>query len=377
MAYKNYSDNIVDLVTTINKGDIEFGTPLLGEKFNLDDFYNEVNEGNINRTSPVDGLVNYKYSPMTAALRKWNDNTVRARGLVVDDNERIVARGFNKFFNLSEVESFGVDVDINEQGVIMDKLDGSLGLAYKVGDSWRVSTAGSLVSDQALHATRIMNERYADTPYTPGKTMLVEIIYPENRIVTNYGDADDLFLIGGADTNGYWISPDDFDFAGPKVEHYRGTINDVLNTADPEDGTEGFVIRLDSGLMVKVKHPKYLQLHRAKSLFSEKRVWESLKDGSFSEMLAILPDEFHDEAKSMKKNLESQFNAVVDEVDDLVSQVPEGERRDRAIWVNENVKNADTRSLVMMKAVAGNDITPKVWDRIKPVGSSTNAEGEE
>lgn len=377
MAYKNYSDNIVDLVTTINKGDIEFGTPLLGEKFNLDDFYNEVNEGNINRTSPVDGLVNYKYSPMTAALRKWNDNTVRARGLVVDDNERIVARGFNKFFNLSEVESFGVDVDINEQGVIMDKLDGSLGLAYKVGDSWRVSTAGSLVSDQALHATRIMNDRYADTPYTPGKTMLVEIIYPENRIVTNYGDADDLFLIGGADTNGYWISPDDFDFAGPKVEHYRGTINDVLNTADPEDGTEGFVIRLDSGLMVKVKHPKYLQLHRAKSLFSEKRVWESLKDGSFSEMLAILPDEFHDEAKSIKKNLESQFNAVVDEIDDLVSQVPEGERRDRAIWVNENVKNANTRSLVMMKAVAGNDITTKVWDRIKPVGSSTNVEGEE
>ena len=377
MSYKNYSDNIVDLVTTINKGDIEFGTPLLGEKFNLDDFYNEVNEGNINRTYPVDGLVNYKYSPMTAALRKWNDNTVRARGLVVDDNERIVARGFNKFFNLSEVESFGVDVDINEQGVIMDKLDGSLGLAYKVGDLWRVSTAGSLVSDQALHATRIMNERYADTPYTPGKTMLVEIIYPENRIVTNYGDADDLFLIGGADTNGYWISPDDFDFAGPKVEHYRGTIGDVLNSADPEDGTEGFVIRLDSGLMVKVKHPKYLQLHRAKSLFSEKRVWESLKDGSFSEMLAILPDEFHDEAKSMKKNLESQFNAVVDEVDDLVSQVPEGERRDRAIWVNKNVKNANTRSLVMMKAVAGNDITPKVWDRIKPVGSSTNAEGEE
>lgn len=377
MAYKNYSDNIVDLVTTINSGDIEFGIPLLEEKFDLDDFYNEVNEGNISRTAPVDGLVNYKYSPVAAALRKWNDNTVRARGLVVDDNERIIARGFNKFFNLSEVQSFGVDVDLNEGGLIMDKLDGSLGLAYKVGDTWRVSTAGSLVSDQAIHATQIMNERYADTPYTPGKTMLVEIIYPENRIVTDYGDTDDLFLLGGADVNGYWISPEDFDFAGPKVEHYRGTIGDVLNSADPEDGTEGFVIRLDSGLMVKVKHPKYLQLHRAKFLFSEKKVWEALKDGSFTEMLAILPDEFHDEAKSMKKNLESKFNAVVDEVDDLVAQVPNGERRDRAIWVNENVKNANTRSLVMMKAVAGNDITPKVWDRIKPTSFSTDVEGKE
>lgn len=377
MAYKNYSDNIVDLVTTINSGDIEFGNPLLAEKFNLEDFYNDVNEGNISRTAPVDGLVNYKYSPVAAALRKWNDNTVRARGLVVNEDNRIVARGFNKFFNLGEVESFGVNVDLNEKGLIMDKLDGSLGLAYKIGDTWRVSTAGSLVSDQAIHATRIMNERYADTPYIPGKTMLVEIIYPENRIVTDYGDADDLYLIGGADVNGHWISPEDFEFSGPKVEHYRGTIGDVLNTADPEDGTEGFVIRLDSGLMVKVKHPKYLQLHRAKFLFSEKKVWEALKDGSFTEMLAILPDEFHDEAKSMKKNLENKFKEVVDEVDDFVSKVPDGERRDRAIWINENVDNAAIRSLVMMKAVAGNDITPKVWDRIKPVGSVTNVENKE
>lgn len=377
MAYKNYSDNIVDLVTTINSGDIEFGNPLLAEKFDLEEFYNEVNEGNISRTAPVDGLVNYKYSPVAAALRKWNDNTVRARGLVVDEDDRIVARGFNKFFNLSEVQSFGVDVDLNENGLIMDKLDGSLGLAYKVGDAWRVSTAGSLTSDQARHATRIMNERYADTPYTPGKTMLVEIIYPENRIVTDYGDVDDLYLIGGADANGYWISPEDFEFAGPKVEHYRGTIGDVLNTADPEDGTEGFVIRLDSGLMVKVKHPKYLQLHRAKFLFSEKKVWEALKDGSFTEMLAILPDEFHDEAKSMKKKLEKQYDSVVSEVDDFVARVPDGERRDRAIWINENVDNAATRSLVMMKAVAGNDITPKVWDRIKLTGSSTDVESKE
>ena len=377
MAYQNHSDNIIDLVTTINSGNIEFGNPLLKEKFNLEDFYNEVEQGNISRTNPVDGLVNYKYSPVAAALRKWNDNTVRARGLVVNEDDRIVARGFNKFFNLGEIESFGVNVDPNEKGLVMDKLDGSLGLAYKVDDAWRVSTAGSLVSDQAIHATRIMNERYADTPYTPGKTMLVEIIYPENRIVTDYGDIDDLYLIGGADMNGYWISPEDFEFSGPKVEHYRGTIRDVLNTADPEDGTEGFVIRLDSGLMVKVKHPKYLQLHRAKFLFSEKKVWEALKDGTFTEMLAILPDEFHDEAKSMKKKLEKQYESVVSEIDDFVSKVPDGERRDRAIWINENVNNASTRSLVMMKAVAGNDITPKVWDRIKPTGSSTDVENKE
>lgn len=364
------NDNMAELVTTINHGEIEFGTPLMCDRFDLEAFDKNVTEGNISKTKPVNGLVNYKYSAVAAALRKWNENTMRARGLVVDDTSGIiVARGFNKFFNLGEVQSFGVDVDIDAEGVIMDKLDGSLGLAYKIGDDWRVSTAGSLVSSQALHATQVMNERYANTSYTPGKTMLVEIIYPENRIVTDYGNKDDLVLLGGADTNGYWVSPEEFTYDGPRVEYRRGTIRDVLNATDPEDGTEGFVIRLDSGLLVKVKYPKYLALHRAKYMFSRKKVWEALKDGSFVEMLALLPDEFHDEAKSIRSDLQGEYDDLVRQVDDLVAQIPDGERRDRAIWVNENAPNDTLCSLAMQKGVAGVDIAAKVWDRIKPVGS--------
>lgn len=210
-----------------------------------------------------------------------------------------------------------------------------------------------------------MNERYANTEFTPGKTMLVEIIYPDNKIVTNYGNTDDLYLLGGADTNGYWIHPDEFTYSGPRVEMKRGTIRDALNTPDPEDGTEGFVIRLDSGLMVKIKYPKYLQLHRAKFMFSEKKVWEALKTNSFTEMLAVLPDEFHDEANMMKENLETQFNNTTQEVDELIALIPEGERKDRAIWVNTKL-NHPLKSLVMAKGIGGSDIDEKVWDRIKP-----------
>ena len=361
------STNITDLVSTINHGDIEFGTPKLSDKIDMGLLEDNIAQGNIIKTSPVDGLVNYKYSPAAAARRAWNDATVRTRGLVVDDQTgTIVARGFNKFFNLGEVQDFGVDVDLDSQGLIMDKMDGSLGLAYKVGNSWRVSTAGSLRSDQAIHATRVMNDRYGDTDYTPGKTMLVEIIYPDNRIVTDYGDKDDLVLLGGADTNGHWVSPDDFSYNGPRVEQRRGSIRDVLNTADPEDGSEGFVIRLDSGLMVKVKYPKYLELHRAKFNFSAKKVWEALKDGSFAEMLAMLPDEFHDEAKGIRDTIMADRNDLLDSVDRFGAMIPDGDRASRARWVTENAPGADIRSMAMRKYVADRDIGDMSWAYVKP-----------
>ena len=360
------SKSIADLVVSVNSGDIEFGTPKISDKIDMDLLEDNIAQGNIIKTAPVDGLVNYKYSPSAAARRVWNDATMRTRGLVVDDQTgTIVARGFNKFFNLGELQNFGVDVDLDSHGLIMDKMDGSLGLAYKMGDYWRVSTAGSLRSDQAIHATKVMNDRYGDTDYTPGKTMLVEIIYPDNRIVTDYGNKDDLVLLGGADTNGHWVSPDDFSYSGPRVERRRGSIRDVLNTADPEDGSEGFVIRLDSGLMVKVKYPKYLELHRAKFNFSAKKVWEALKDGSFTEMLAMLPDELHDEAKRIRDTLVANRNDILDSVDRFGSMIPDGNRADRAKWVTKNVPSADVRSMVMQKYVAGKDIGDMAWDNAK------------
>ena len=362
----NENINLATLIPTLNHGTIEYGTPNLAEKLNLENLQHEINNKNIDKnTSSKDGLTNYKYSKLAGALRNWNNTTCRTRGLVTDETNTIIARGYNKFFNLSEVQNFGVEINLDEPGLIMDKLDGSLGLVYKHNNTWRVSTAGSLTSDQAIHATNVMNERYANTEFTPGKTMLVEIIYPDNKIVTNYGTTDDLYLLGGADTNGYWIHPDEFTYAGPRVEMKRGTIRDTLNTPDPEDGTEGFVIRLDSGLMVKIKYPKYLQLHRAKFMFSEKKVWEALKTNSFTEMLAVLPDEFHDEAKTMKQDLENKFNTLVKEVDELISQIPNGERKDRAIWVNTKL-NHPLKHLVMAKGVGGSDIDEKVWERIKP-----------
>ena len=178
--------NVGEIIESLNANTIMLGEANLCDLMDIGFLNSNIEEGLVTASSCGE-LTNYKYSKITPPYQLWNEVTLRTRGLVVDENYTIVARGFNKFFNLSELPAYGIDVDVNEPGIIMDKLDGSLGLVYRYGGEWRVSTAGGFASEQAIHATKLFNERYADTPCVPGLTLLVEIIYPENRIVSNYG----------------------------------------------------------------------------------------------------------------------------------------------------------------------------------------------
>lgn len=57
-----------------------------------------------------------------------------------------------------------------------------------------------------------------------------------------------------------------------------------------EKNREGFVIRFQSGVRVKLKFEEYKKLHRASSHISTTTVWEVLKDGGdVKDLLEILP----------------------------------------------------------------------------------------
>lgn len=307
-----------------------------------------VSEGIIRAAHRDDmGLTAYKYSQRAVVTRTWDDVTLKTRGLVLSDDGSIVARPFDKFFNLSEHPEGSIDLDA--PGLIMDKADGSLGIVFPFQGRWFVSTSGSLTSDQSVHATALMNERYSHIKPVDGLTLLVEIIYPDNRIVSDYGEMDDLVLLGAMSRAGRWFSPveaaDLFNWTGPVVDHRVGTIREALETPDPDDTTEGFVIRTPQ-TMVKIKYPSYLILHRAVSNLSHKTVLEALENGSFQEFLAILPDEFHEEAKGIAAAITVRKDEIVGTVQQALAGVPEGDRKTKAIWITQNVPS-DLKSLVM------------------------------
>lgn len=254
----------------------------------------------VNARPSGDGQTIYNYSD--AAMwtpGAWDNPAVRqCRGLIVDEDGYVAARPWAKFFNHGQAEAGALDLDAPVE--VTDKLDGSLGILHKAPDGRpRVATRGSFTSDQAVHATAVLRERYPAFDWSEASlTPLVEIVYPANRIVCDYGDTDDLILLGGVDPeDGDYYSPVDVQrwtgWRGPvaDVMPYR-TLRDAL-AAPPRPGMEGLCVRyLDQPHIVKIKQEDYVALHRIVTGLSERTVWQHMVDGKpLTDLLDGIPDE--------------------------------------------------------------------------------------
>jgi T4 RnlA family RNA ligase len=259
---------------------------------------------------PTLDLFIYNYSPTAQYERVWNDVTLMCRGLILDAEFNIVARPFAKFFNLGESEN---QVLPNEPFEVYEKLDGSLGIMYFVDNQAFIATRGSFTSDQAVKANAILNEKYAQIlrgSLDKTKTYLFEIIYPENRIVVDYGATEDLILTAIVNNaTGKDLPLVDIGF--PLVKQYHG-IHDIhiLKTLE-ETNREGFIIKYKSGLRYKVKFEEYMRIHRIVTQVSNINIWEYMSaDMPFDEILDRVPDEFYDWVKKTSESLKMQFETI-------------------------------------------------------------------
>lgn len=227
--------------------------------------------------------------------RVWNPVTTACRGLIFDEHGEVVARPFPKFFNYGDPQA-GL-LDMLDPAWVTDKLDGSLGIVYPTPQGAAVATRGSFNSEQALHATSVLRSRYDGWSPPPGLTALFEIIYPTNRVVVDYGDADDLFLLAVLDieTGRDQLNiPQLFDWPGPSTQVMPYPNLHTAIQAQPRRGVEGLVVAFQDGRRVKIKQDDYVALHRIVTGLNARTVWEWLGEHKdLGELCADLPDEFH------------------------------------------------------------------------------------
>jgi RNA ligase len=219
------------------------------------------------------------YTEKATYERVWNEVTLTCRGLIVDTAGEVVARPFRKFFNYGEPSALQLDLDARV--VVTDKADGSLGILYPLGDGrLAVATRGSFTSEQALHATKVWQERYAHTARLPdGVTVLCEIIYPGNRIVLDYGDSDQLALLGCVDiATGRTYGHEHVDYwPGSRVETFPYLSLAEALVAEPRPNAEGMVVHfVEADERLKIKQDDYLQLHRIITRCTARVLWEHL-----------------------------------------------------------------------------------------------------
>ncbi|WP_329406312.1 T4 RnlA family RNA ligase [Streptomyces sp. NBC_00704] len=288
----------------------------------------------------------YTYTRTCQYEQVWNRVTTRCRGLVADDaTGEIVALPLPKFFNVGEHEAgrpYAPGLP-DEPFEVYDKVDGSLAVVFHYAGRWRVASKGSFVSAQAAWAQRLLDGKDTSA-LVPGVTYLAEIVYPQNRIVVDYGERRDLVLLAAFAADGAEVALAD------AVPHWRGIgsvvtvwpampLAELLALAEANrlpggraaTGTEaeGFVLRFASGVRAKAKLAEYVRLHKVLTGVSERDVWRGHGVQRFSELPAkqvaqALGCSADDIEASGGRPLDALLEQVPDEFDAWVRAVVAG-----------------------------------------------------
>jgi len=249
----------------------------------------------------------WNYSRTCQYENKWDEITKQCRGLILDQEGNVIAKGFDKFFNIEEHKPEEIP---NEPFEVFEKLDGSLGILFWYEGKWILSSKGSFTSEQAIKGKEILDSKYNVHPIPKGYTTLVEIIYPQNMICVNYGDDESLVVLSMiSNASGKELEYNSLKLIGeetnmPTVKSYDG-ISDYKTLKSMIDKyREGYVIRFRNGFRMKIKGNEYVRLHRILTGFSNVDIWEYLKDGKdINELLDRVPDEFDKWVKTTIRDL--------------------------------------------------------------------------
>jgi len=315
-----------------------------------------ISEGAVNEhTHPNHpSLVGYDYSEKCTYDKLWDEHPVArfCRGLVLDVVKcEVVCLCPAKFMNLTEP---GCDITpeelINTPLInVEEKVDGSAGLIFKYNGEWIVKTRGSFISDQAkMASTWLQND---GLPGFEGISFFAEIIYPENRVIVDYGDYRGFISIGCYNRHGDWFeipSLNLFVFGLVKKEHCTyemkrtkysfDTLQEVMKTLSSNE--EGFIIIMKDGRRCKMKGEQYLILHKAKFGLTPIAVWEAMKAFKVEEARKLLPEEFHNTFDSYNKSLINKVRALEHEYyrvcEDMLETLPDAyTRKDFALAVQK------------------------------------------
>lgn len=293
----------------------------------------------------------FNYTQTCQFEKAWDDVTKACRGLVLNtDTGEIIAKPWPKFFNLQEHKTIP-----SGKPFVKNKMDGSLGIVFWYDDRWHICTRGSFTSDQAVWAKRHIDGQ----EFLRGYTHLFEIIYPENRIVVDYGDFEGLVYLESLDFEG---KPSDV----VEWDYVAGSLGQLgVDDLPVEPNAEGYVLYWpESDTRMKLKFDEYVRLHKVMTEYSIKRLWEVLSEGQDMEkFLEGVPDEFYDRVEQDKEVLTDLFNSYymrAGAICSLVEALPT--RKEQAKRIME--LDGDCAPLVF-KLLDGKPIQDLVWKKVK------------
>lgn len=214
-----------------------------------------------------DNLQIYNYTSKCKGAQLWDEITLWCRGLIADKDNNIKYRPLKKFFEESQMYPEFIPKLLTDFH-LFEKKDGALGILFWTTDGHPyMTTRGAFNTLQAINGTRILyNKYYSEFKKLDKKyTYFFEIIYPKDKHVVDYGDTEDLFLIGAFD-NVAKVDVLPSQLHGLKFPTVKqiGDYGDWsdLNSIDIEN-EEGYVAYFEDGTRIKIKFDTYKIKHAA------------------------------------------------------------------------------------------------------------------
>jgi RNA ligase len=293
------------------------------------------------------------------------------RGIVFDQNGRIAARPFHKFFNVNEIGATQ-EKDIQWQNIVRvePKLDGSqIYFVPTEGKLWLPRTKKSFRSEVAMAVSKL--DVYRDGTVarlldTVGKehTAIFEYISPDNRVVVPYDETKLVLLTIRENVSGrYWDREEILGMAA-KAKWPQDWISKVepviasqpLLTLAKEYkklDVEGWVLVDHSGERYKVKTLPYHNIHRAISYLEPVHILKAWVSGQTDDLISLLRgSKMEDKAKFVEDVVDKAMThtrKIMEEVKSITSKYPE---KNGDVYKNIAMKYKDHPyfSLIMAEA---------------------------
>lgn len=275
------------------------------------------------RCDDLDDLRVYSYTNWN---KTWNDLTLNSRGIIFNRKTgEVVARPFPKFFNMDQrIETQERNLPWHGGGFrIFKKYDGWLGILYRHAGQHKIATRGSFKSPGAIWGTEFL-KKYPLAGLPDEVTLLFELICPITRIVVNYGDRQDLVLLGaynrhtgeeyGWDQVEAWGKEFGFTVTESYDQNWLGHCRGQIKTV-PGNELEGFVIRFANGLRVKIKSEDYFRRSHLMAGLTPLNIWATMVDGKVPQEIWDITDvDYHCLLEQLAEKLEFHYWSIRQEI---------------------------------------------------------------
>jgi RNA ligase len=349
-------------------------------------------------------LVILTYGRKAVADNTWPAPVRKCRGLIVrEDTEEIIARPYEKFFNLGTagMPETEMAAATREPDALYEKMDGFLCILYEWEGQKYLASKGSFHSTHAKWATatyRKLEEKRGWPIYWPtGCTPVFEGITKNLRIVVDYGDREELVLTGIVDIeSGEETTPSKLwrfgqinRFKTPTIYPFTLAWANKDSLTSGQKNFEGYVAYWQrpgqTPLRLKIKYTEYLRIHRMVSGVSPKRIFEALQNGWPAEMNEWLDDStpwFNKFVATWKSVLETKYKSLVIGATNAYVETKAKAYNSvatlgsiglwtRKQWAEEFKKYPEDLQPILFAMFDGKNIEPFIWKRVKPIISGS------